>query len=387
MIRSYVKPFEESLVSADHTAEGFLVTLSDGNIMHLYRNDPGESGGHTGNGTNIMKRTYNVSTKEWGPSTVVYAEPTYDARNVHGGITSEGRIVMFFRRYDAVLQSHIDLDFMYSDDDGATWTNRATVSNSFAFALPFGDMIYVPTKGYMKGYNGSSEVAVQFSADGSSWDSETIVQDYSESKTYRIDETSFVYIGDGKIIALTRDERREKGHMYYQMTSSDYGTTWTEPVRTEIVAPFFCPSPLIFKHGDNVVVIATDRRSFAGQGDKKEDSLHIYIADANEAFKDPTAYRYDRRIVRPDSDSNTDFYGYPSIVALDDSRYLVIVTDKYEDDTNEDADIYQFELTLKEESSFFGEYISLPVFVGLSILVIAMVAIVIAKIGRGKTQL
>src|SRR5690625_7897447 len=48
--------------------------------------------------------------------------------NIHGGITLDSRIVIFFRHRDIIDGNHITEGryFLYSDDDGETWNGLLT---------------------------------------------------------------------------------------------------------------------------------------------------------------------------------------------------------------------------------------------------------------------
>jgi len=58
------------------------------------------------------------------------------------------------------------------------------------------------------------------------------------------------------------------GKNYLQVSSSDYGKSWTEPQHTNIANGYYCPNPLIFYDvaHDNIIAIATDRRDHNPMG-------------------------------------------------------------------------------------------------------------------------
>ncbi|MBS3772474.1 MAG: hypothetical protein KGY69_19640, partial [Bacteroidales bacterium] len=91
--------FKPLLYSEDHTSEGFLAPLEDGRILLIFRVDPGIEGDHTGDDGYIAKIPYNPKKDRWGEVETVYNSHQYDDRNIHGGVTEDGRIVVFFRRY------------------------------------------------------------------------------------------------------------------------------------------------------------------------------------------------------------------------------------------------------------------------------------------------
>jgi len=117
-----ISGISESLISEDHTAEGLLITLENGDIMHFYRMDPGSTGDHTGNAGRVVKRMSNYGGFFWSPCEPVY-DDEYDDRNINGGILDNGRIILTFRRYNAPIAEHIDFNLIYSDDNGDTWSD------------------------------------------------------------------------------------------------------------------------------------------------------------------------------------------------------------------------------------------------------------------------
>ncbi len=104
----------------NHTSEGFLAPLKDGNILLIFRLGPGIKGDHTGTDGYIAKIKYDPVNDKWSEVETVYNSNKYDDRNIHGGVTRDGRIVVFFRRYDT--RETEGRYFIFSDDKGKTWT-------------------------------------------------------------------------------------------------------------------------------------------------------------------------------------------------------------------------------------------------------------------------
>jgi Neuraminidase (sialidase) len=111
-----------SYKTIDHNSESFLVTL-DSTVYHFFRQDPGQTGNHTGNGGRIMMRTSNDNGDTWTNPVVIY-DSQYDDRNVHGGITEDGRIIVTFRKYDALPQHILNIA-------SCTLTTRTDLGRTF----------------------------------------------------------------------------------------------------------------------------------------------------------------------------------------------------------------------------------------------------------------
>lgn len=356
-------PTVDSLVSADHTSEGVMFMKSDGNIIQFFRLSAGASGDHTDVNGKIMKREFNTTTQEWGAASDFY-NSIYDDRNPHGGVTSTGRMVLFIYRHVYATLTIVDCLYMYSDDDGDTWSDPVAIDSSLTDPVSFGNIIYIPTKGYMTGFFDeatSYRVSVQFSSDGSEWGSEVVVGDYTSGHEYNLSETCFAYIGDGKIIAISRDQNSEtSGSNFYQITSDDYGETWSVPQKTNIGTPYFMPAPTIFVHGDRVFVMGADRRDSSNEEPVKDEGLWFYSGDPSVVFSSAISYKQEFYRPRPLSTSTMNLYGYQDIIKLTETRYLVVFTDRYNDGTNEDANLYQFYLDI--EGPVKGSSYAIPVF-------------------------
>jgi hypothetical protein len=214
-------------------------------------------------------------------------------------------------------------------------------------------MIKVPTKGYMKGFfeEFSSKIAVQFSADGSSWGSEVVIADLSATSS-KISETTFAYIGDGKIIGLVRNgDQTRKTRTYMQVTSSDYGETWSSPVATNVGDIYWVVAPVMWLHNGELIILAPDRRSVMHGSDPNlwdKEGLWIYTADPATVFADPTAYEIKDFILRPALPPTMRQYGYTCYAQITDNSYLVVWTDRFNDGTNENANHYHFYLFIPD---------------------------------------
>ncbi|MFL0066327.1 sialidase family protein [Tenacibaculum maritimum] len=350
-----VSDLKETNVNEDHVSEGIMVTLSNGDILNFYRNDPQKEGNHIGNSGRIVKRKSSDGGETWENEVVVFSDQ-YDDRNIRGGITDEGYIILFFRRFNAENRATIDLNYIISFDNGVSWTERKVIEfdASIAEEVWFDNIINLKNGKYLMPIHGISYCEVRYlsivdkdirlSEKKWSWD-------YTGNSLMKIDEPMFTYLGDGNIIGLFRDDSKEKGSNYLQVTSSNYGQTWTQPDRTNICKPLFSPSPLIFYDDkiERLIVVGTDRRQPRNGGHKQRDAeIWVYVNKIEEVFNKPKNYNLIKRFSRPKPE-NYQFYGYPCYAKKNNkkSEFLIVVSDSYNDGVNEDSDHYQFKISFE----------------------------------------
>ncbi|MFP4620114.1 MAG: sialidase family protein [Bacteroidales bacterium] len=344
-------PFKPLLSGADHTSEGFLVPLDDGKILLLFRVDPGIEGDHVGMDGYIAQISYNPETDQWGEVKTIYNSHQYDDRNVHGGITKEGRIVVFFRKYDG--EETVARYFMYSDDNGQTWSEPQKSkawsdpdSTDFRGVWSTGRMFYIPEtdKYAMPG----CRRYITFSQDGTSWEEYNLITD---NRDYKLSEIAGTYCGDSRIIALIRDDQRESEHPLVQVESHDNGQTWTDPVQTNIPPNqhWGCAPQLIYDQQRNLLIALTsDRYSRPNE----QNSLFIYTASPQDVTGKPKNWTLRQELLRPwareDFDENRplnkNLYGYPTIAPINEKEYLVVFTERAQMHGTEQADLYYFRL-------------------------------------------
>ena len=171
------------------------------------------------------------------------------------------------------------------------------------------------------------------------WIGEKYIFDFRGLKN--IDEPRFAHLGDGKIMGLFRDDL---GSNYFQTTSSDYGKSWTIPVKTNLNNNIFSPNPEIFydESTDILYVIGTDRGS-----PNISNALWVYANRPNEVFGNPNGYKLIKKLERPHP-TNFRLYGYPATTRLSNGDYLIIFTESYKKENGkEQADFYQFRIKYK----------------------------------------
>ncbi|MCX7862653.1 MAG: T9SS type A sorting domain-containing protein [Bacteroidales bacterium] len=334
---------EISLKTIDHNSEGFLVTW-DTVIYHFFRQDPGYTGNHTGNSGRIMMRKSFDNGDTWTTPEVIFDGP-YDDRNVHGGITENGRIIVNFRQYNASTQQHIEYDLIYSDDFGQTWNGPITIP-TIAVASGTHQIFGNNLMGYYNIIYTHKYCELRHSWDGIQWDSIVYVWDYRLNNQYKISEASFVYLGNGVMVGLFRNDSGVLGESYLQVESYDYGKNWTEPKLTNIADGFFCPSPWIFYDYayNHVWIIAIDRRGiFPPTYIHNWSSIWLYKAYPDEILGNPHEYSPFLVFLRP-KPSFFRIYGYPVTTKTPNGNYLVIFTESEYRNKGEWAYLYQFKI-------------------------------------------
>ena len=343
-----ISPTISSLVNLDHTSEGFLVTLKNGNIIHFFRQDTSISGDHIGNSGGIYKRVSYNNGRTWTLPTIIYNDE-FDDRNVRGGITGNGDIIIFFRRYQANILKAIDLNYIISTDGGETFSKRKHLDFSFDATISevwIDNFLQIDKNKYLIPIHGVGYCEMKtFSIVNNhlSFDLDGWVWDKSITMPLGIDEPYICKKGND-LICLFRDESETDKANYYQSISSDLGQTWSNPERTNIALPYFCPSPLIISDPvieNDIIVVATDRR----ENQVFNSMIWIYNNSFESVFYSPLNYTLLTTFIRPKPNTYR-FYGYPIATKMINGNWLVIITESSFDGINEDADFYQFEILL-----------------------------------------
>lgn len=172
----------------------------------------------------VYARTSTDGGKTWTAETVVADTPGYGEVTVGKGLDSSGAMLLWVRRIGK--QWNHDL---YRTTDGVTFTLLTTPELDVQ-PMQITDIFEVPTVGLMAlwfagdyGDGATQSWGMMTSGDdGATWKQTSI-----ESQLTKADwptEPSAVYLGDGRILAIGRTEI---GRSQFQLTSLDYGATWT----------------------------------------------------------------------------------------------------------------------------------------------------------------
>ena len=256
---------------------GFVFKLLNGTLMHIYTN------GTQHDYETIRKIVHRTSTDSgvtWSSESIIYDNNSYDHRNLAGGITSNGSIVVFMSRYDSTNHK---ISFIRSVDNGSTWTDPVDIEGGANDCMsPHGQMVNVPGKGLMQSYyvcTSPYRVKIVWSYDdGVTWGDE---QEVYNSSSVMLTECSFQYVGDGNIIGLSRRDSAPTN--IHQFNSTDSGTTWQNESTgvTEHDGPVWIQN---FTHEsvDKLILIYMNAGSL---------ELKYRIANVSDVFSDATHWQ------------------------------------------------------------------------------------------------
>jgi len=332
--------------------------LDDGRIMLIFRLDPGIGGNHVGANGYIARSIYDPGKDCWGPVETIYNSHQFDDRNLHGGVTREGRIVLFFRSLDVRTGKTKARYFMVSDDNGRTWSEPQRskawsdpAATGIAGVWSTGGMFYDPdvAKYAMLG----CRRYITFSRDGTEWEE---VRRMTDNTDFKLTEAAGAWCGNRRIIALIRDDNRRHGHPLLQIESGDDGRTWSEPAPTNMPPDrhWGCAPQLIYDaNRDLLIALTSDRYSKPHE----RNSLYVYTARPDAVMDRPENWTLRYELPRPwalpgfdkDRPLNQNLYGYPTIAPINENEYLVVFTERAVMHGTEQADLYYFRLIWEEE--------------------------------------
>lgn len=152
-----------------------------------------------------------------------------------GGVTATGRVILFY--FIATVGVGTDsIGYIYSDDDGVTWSSRNSIPmGSNVGGGPTGKMITLAGGKLMQCWWGADgtltlpatihNLYAIFSTDnGLTWGSQTVIATGTAGTNDPYTEASFVYLEGNAIVGLVRKDGKS---FYTQFKSEDNGSTWT----------------------------------------------------------------------------------------------------------------------------------------------------------------
>jgi len=301
-----------SLSSTSYESFPLMVRGQSNKIFLFYR----QGADHATSKGVIRMRTSNDGGGTWSSDGIIASDTIYDCRNVSGGVTPTGRIVLFYMRYNFTASTSFDQGFIYSDDDGSTWSNYQTIpSGTHTFFSPYGEMISIGNNKLMLCWYGETPATPTYSTyiitssdNGLTWSSAIAVL---TSTSLRYGESSYAYLDGGIIVGHVRNST---GSPLYQVISTNNGATWTnQGVTTVDTAAQVSPMLATFIDPNNQKYIAS---FYANRGDNK---LKVSIAEYATAVAGVSGW------TRTDIDSHTwtDF-GYPTVVkSRENNKFLI----------------------------------------------------------------
>jgi len=350
-----------SLLTKYYIAEGVILNIGGDTLFNVVRIDSNNLHVEDTGGALIQRYSYDKGMT-WTNYTTTYNSP-YDDRNVIGGMTTNGRIILIFRRYRSANTN--DIGRIYSDNKGASWSSYSPISTSIANAQTFGPIIKTGDGKYNCIIDGTADIQIYESTNGDAWSYKSTI-----STRTGIDETAIAYIGNNKMIAISRDESIPDS-TYFMHRSTDNGNTWNYLGRTKMnnnLLGISHSAPCIVWDSirGNIIAMSTTRKlnSFS----PTEDSLHIYIQSSDSAFSNEWKEQLCHHRPFPNL---TIFYGYPTITRLESGNFIGLITDlSYKHSTNlytyipgdGFANLYQFDINYKTSNNIFAfNRYSLPV--------------------------
>lgn len=302
------------LPSNSYDAFPIIVETLSNKIIMIYR----QGSAHVGNDGVMVMRTSVDEAKTFSDPLIFLSEPNVDIRNASGGITPSGRIVLFFMKYDAVNVKSISQGYIYSDDEGNTWSTYVKIENySHSFYSPYGQIIEIGNGNIMVPWYGATGTSnfstyIKTSLDnGKTWRESVLV---ANSSTIRFGESSFAYLGNNIIIGLIRNSTG--GTSFYQVMSTDNGQNWINQGivnfdATSLVSPFL--TTYLDDNGEKNVIAF-----YANRTNKKMSSV---IGKGLELIKGVSGWDIDSK-TELGNNSTIDF-GYPAVIRPKDKFFFM----------------------------------------------------------------
>lgn len=212
-----------TIANGRYNAFALYDVLADGTHITIYR----DGTSHVGDEGVLKMRTSTDEGGSWSSATTIASEGGVDLRNVAGGITPTGRIVVFYGRYDYTGAAWLNQGYIYSDDQGATWTSYATVSHGSDTSFsPYGPLIEAGADTLLATWYGDDGTnfrsrVIASTDDGATWGTAVVI---ASSTSVHYSETTIAYLGGSYVIAILRTDN---GSTFSQAISSDNGASWS----------------------------------------------------------------------------------------------------------------------------------------------------------------
>lgn len=226
----------------------------------------------------------------WGPSTDLV---TTDASHTVGGVgivsTQTGRLIVAYYTLTSGL-SVVDLNTIYSDDGGATWSSPAshtvysgnTATAGTILQHSSGTLLW-PVYGENSGDTADRCGVLISRDDGITWSS--VINIAAASSGYT--EMTLIELADRSVRAYIRND---SSNLIYQATSSDVGATWTSITSTGIGAHPGLPVAIVVPKSQAIILFY---RSITGP----DNTVYRYSFDgganwSSEQTYHASGYRY-----------------------------------------------------------------------------------------------
>lgn len=210
-----------------YRAFGIMDQFPSGRFVMAYRRGTSHAG--AGDYGTIEMRTSADGGRTWSGEKTIASEAGVDLRfSSSGGVAPDGTLVVFYGRYDPDTSTALNQGYIYSTDEGATWSEFTPIPvGSETVFLPYGPMVQIADGKLMQGWYGwhgsTYSTYVLFSSDnGRTWGDQATVL---SSDVLRPTEASYFHAGGGTLFGLIR---LNDGTTFRQVRSDDNGATWVD---------------------------------------------------------------------------------------------------------------------------------------------------------------
>lgn len=224
------KTFTNLNVGSGYEHFGILsVNPLDGHMIMVYR----KGTAYVGSIGSIYIRHSGDGGANWSNETLVLSETNVDLRNIFGGYVSNGRLIVFYSRYQNST-TWLSISYISSTNNGDSWSSPQSAYNqpgNTAFS-PYGHVVDFGTGLlYQTWYEvDGSTYLLRFSKSydgGGTFSPVNIKTIYSSTNPFT--EPSMVNLGGGCLLVLARING---GTCFAQFRSTDFGNNWTGPEYT-----------------------------------------------------------------------------------------------------------------------------------------------------------
>jgi len=262
----------------------------------------------------LQMRTSNDGGFTFLSPITILSESGVDIRNVSGGVTSSGRIVLQILKYNSTSLTSISMGYIYSDDEGLNWTNYATLSTlSETGYSPYGKLISIGNNEIFQSWYGATgstySLYIRKSLDnGVTWQPSILV---ATSPTVNYSEASFSYLGGSTILAVCR---ASSPNVFVQFKSVDNGVTWSNMGSVSFESGFqVSPELSVFTDSNN------EKWINLFYANRISNTLNVVSGKASNLLLNASGWEVSSNTVL-DSNPNIDF-GYPSVVSTGLSKF------------------------------------------------------------------
>lgn len=334
--------------SKNHSSEGQIIRKGD-TLFNVFRYD--SAGSHVGNDSKLVMRYSIDFGATWSNEKVVFDSVGWDDRNSVFGLVGNRFVVMF--RGVQVGGTINFLAFVYSDDNGITWS-KSNIINPLPLSAPFGKFYSQGDSTYCNFYTNSETSLRMATKDGSNWVKSFPI--YGRVPVYKLVEPFIDYIGVDTLLCIMRDNTDADSSNCLQKFSFNNGATWTNIQKTNLTNGIYGRTPVVFeydKFNKKIYLIAFSR--MYGDTLNLQDTGYFYMNTPLEVISNSFAWNLKAKFL-PKWNSTIRTYGYPTMVNISDKKYLVVYSERTT--TNipniEAANLYQFNLNIPIDSIFYN---------------------------------